>query len=225
VSRRTPILVLILAALCLSGSGRADDVHGEPPLWQTDFEAARLLAAEQGRPLYVAFSRSGSVQACITMEKEVWRNKAFIRYAKEHFVLVWVDFPLSGISTKQQRANDALRERFGIGNWPTVMIMTPEPKVVKQLVDFDDTLTGSQHVAALDALLKDVNVQQAVPVAEERAADDGFRIWTDVKGRTVSARLLRMEGDGIVVELRSGKSVTIPLEKLSNRDLDYLNGK
>jgi hypothetical protein len=51
-----------------------------------------------------------------------------------------------------------------------------------------------------------------VPAAEE------FRVWTDVRGKTVEARLVRVENQIVVLEKRDGQEINIPIERLSEPD-------
>lgn len=49
-------------------------------------------------------------------------------------------------------------------------------------------------------------------------ADDGFRVWTDGRGREVTAKMAGMDGDMIVLELKDGRKVPYPLAKMSDAD-------
>lgn len=53
------------------------------------------------------------------------------------------------------------------------------------------------------------------PIAEP---DGGFRVWTDIRGKTVEARLLRMENQSVVLTRRDGQEITIPIDRLSESD-------
>jgi hypothetical protein len=49
-------------------------------------------------------------------------------------------------------------------------------------------------------------------------ADDGYRVWTDVRGREVTARMAGVDGDSIILELKDGRKVPYPLAQLSDAD-------
>ncbi len=54
-------------------------------------------------------------------------------------------------------------------------------------------------------------------------AADEWRTFTDVGGRTMQAKILRVEGDKVIVELRAnGKQLPISFEKLSKEDVEFL---
>ncbi len=48
------------------------------------------------------------------------------------------------------------------------------------------------------------------------------RTWTDTKGRTIEADFIKMNGDKVVVKRNNGKTVSIPLNSLSQKDKDFL---
>jgi hypothetical protein len=49
-------------------------------------------------------------------------------------------------------------------------------------------------------------------------ADNGYRVWTDERGREVTAKMVGMDGDSVVLELKDGRKVPYPLAKLSDAD-------
>ena len=49
----------------------------------------------------------------------------------------------------------------------------------------------------------------------------GARTWTDVKGRTIEAEIVRKDGDVVVVK-KGGKEVRLPLKVLSDADKEYV---
>lgn len=49
---------------------------------------------------------------------------------------------------------------------------------------------------------------------------DEERTWTDVKGREIRAKMLRLTDDGVVL-LYKGREVTVPLERLIPADREY----
>lgn len=48
-----------------------------------------------------------------------------------------------------------------------------------------------------------------------------FRSWTDAQDRKIEARMVGMEGDAVVLELKDGRKVPYPLAKLSTADSEY----
>ena len=48
------------------------------------------------------------------------------------------------------------------------------------------------------------------------------RNWTDVKGRKIVAEYVSQSADAVILKLKSGKEVTVPIKNLSREDLSYL---
>jgi hypothetical protein len=52
-----------------------------------------------------------------------------------------------------------------------------------------------------------------------------MRAWTDVQNRTIEARMLALEGDSVILELKDGRKVPVPLAKLSAADAEFARGR
>jgi hypothetical protein len=48
-----------------------------------------------------------------------------------------------------------------------------------------------------------------------------IRPWTDVQNRTIEGRMLGLEGDSVILELKDGAKVLFPLSKLTAADADH----
>lgn len=108
------------------------DTVEEPGGWQTDFEIASATAKAEGKHLLIDFSGSDWCGWCIKLEKEVFSKNAFKNYAKDHLVLVLADFPRnkSNQSEKLQKQNQALSEKYNVGGFPTVFILSPDGNLI-----------------------------------------------------------------------------------------------
>ena len=92
--------------------------------WLTDWEQAKKLAAkETQKDILLDFTGSDWCGWCKRLKKEVFSQEAFAEYAKDHLVLMEVDFP-RGITLpeKVQEQNKALRDQFGIRGYPTIFL-------------------------------------------------------------------------------------------------------
>jgi TolB-like protein len=67
---------------------------------------------------------------------------------------------------------------------------------------------------------------QEVARAQEGSADPGYRIWkTQSGGYTTKATLLKFEDGVVQLEKQDGKVVSLPIEKLSNADQEYVKNR
>lgn len=97
--------------------------------WLDDFAAAKKQAAEKGVPILVNFSGSDWCGWCIRLEREVFGEAEFKKYAEENLVLFIADFPrrkeLPEVTAKQNRD---LAEKSGVRGFPTILLLDAEGK-------------------------------------------------------------------------------------------------
>lgn len=142
-------------------------------------------------------------------------------------------FKLLGVNTdkKKKTASDAIKEnglnwrswwdgndgpivnRFKISAFPTVVLI--DHRGVIRVVD----LYGERLNEAIDLLTDE---------AESDIAQGGHRYpirqFVDVTGKyKVTARVMRLEGDTVVLQKESGQEVKVPITKLSQRDQTYVS--
>ncbi len=100
--------------------------------WMTDFEKAKAKAEKMDRHLLVDFSGSDWCTWCIKLDNEVFKKEAFKEYATEHLVLMLVDFPSdkSAQSAELRAKNKALREKYDVSGYPTILILEPNGELV-----------------------------------------------------------------------------------------------
>ena len=111
-----------LAVLSFSPAMAADG-------WMTDFEAAKKKAAKENKSLLLDFTGSDWCPPCKRLTSEVLGQEDFIKAAKEHFVLVELDFPRNKEQPddlKQQ--NQDLQQRYGIQGYPTILLTAADGK-------------------------------------------------------------------------------------------------
>src|SRR5687767_3848067 len=116
------IAALILCAGVVSAFG-----HGKE--WLTDFSAAKKQAAAEKKRILMLFTGSDWCAYCIQWNKEVFSKPEFQDYAKTNFVLLLVDFPdRKKLPKAQERANEALKDKYGVEEYPMVFIVDPKGK-------------------------------------------------------------------------------------------------
>jgi len=60
--------------------------------------------------------------------------------------------------------------------------------------------------------------------AQSRSGQGEYREFTDSGGRTVQARVLRLDGDRVTIQRRDGRQFTVPISTFSQADQDFLRG-
>lgn len=99
--------------------------------WLENYTEALAAAKSLNRPVFIDFTGSDWCGWCIKLDREVFSQKAFIKYAKRDLVLLKLDFPRrKKLSEDQQKQNVELAKKFGIGGFPTIVIVDTEGKEI-----------------------------------------------------------------------------------------------
>jgi len=175
-------------AFLLAGTALAADkpaVTGAVPgQWTMDFEAAGKVAAEKKLPIFINFTGSDWCGWCKLMDKSVFSQPAWQAYAKDHLVLVWIDFPndKSLVPEKFVARNRALAEQFGVEGYPTYIILDEDGKTRLGQLGADRGITPERFIAQLKAVLKN-------RAAEVEKLLGGMPEQTAQEYRTTASRL------------------------------------
>jgi len=125
---KTSLLVVLGLAVGLLGSLRAS--AGE---WETDFAKASEAAKKDGKCMLLDFTGSDWCGWCIKLDKEVFQKTEFKDYAEKYLVLVQLDFPRTKPQSDELKAQNAkLAAKYKIEGYPTILILSPEGKLVGQ---------------------------------------------------------------------------------------------
>lgn len=99
----------------------SDPVKGS---WLVDYEQAKKISSETGRPILAYFNGSDWCPPCMMLKKEVLYTDTFQRFAKEKLVQLNLDFPRSKEQLPHiKKQNERLAEKYGIQGFPTVLIL------------------------------------------------------------------------------------------------------
>ena len=105
-----------------------------PGQWTTDYLAALAQAKAQHCKALLLFTGSDWCPWCIRLEKEILSTPAFLAFARSNLVLVKLDFPRSIPQPAQLVAqNQKLQRQYGIGGYPTVIVLNGDGKAVGEL--------------------------------------------------------------------------------------------
>jgi protein disulfide-isomerase len=127
---------------------------GAESLWMHDFEAAKAKAAKEEKPIFINFTGTDWCGWCIKLEKEVFSKKAFQDYAKEHLILVEVDFPKKKEQSAELKAqNKKLDKEYGVEGYPTLYLLNAEGKKLTEDIGYREG-GPEAYVAHLKSLLK-----------------------------------------------------------------------
>lgn len=111
------LLCLLPLLLCTGRPAVADT-----PLWSADFAEARARAGS--RLVLVNFTGSDWCVWCRRLKEEVLTKSRFLAYAREHLVLVELDFPREKqLPPEQAKQNAAWAQKYAVTVYPTLLVL------------------------------------------------------------------------------------------------------
>ena len=147
-------LAVLLISFSLNGFAQQKEL-----VWHTDVDKAINLSVQTGKPLFFFFTGSDWCGWCKRLVKAVFIKPEFKTWATNNVILVEFDFNRS-FKKKQQLVQQKqatftqeevmmlqISRSLGVGGYPTVWFVTPQPEAGK--VTFNRL--GSQGASPLDA--------------------------------------------------------------------------
>jgi len=117
-------LLLLLISFALSTS-----VYAQEAVWYTDVNKAIELSQKQKKPIMLFFTGSDWCGWCVKLQNEVFKQEAFINWAKQNVILVELDFPRrKSLEPQMQQQNAQMQQLFQVRGYPTVFFVNPEQK-------------------------------------------------------------------------------------------------
>jgi thioredoxin-related protein len=118
-------LTAIVSVLVASVVG----AHAAGDVWLTDFAKAKAQAAERKVPILADFSGSDWCGWCKKLDREVFSQEDFLKFASANYVLFIADFPSQKKLPKDVAdQNKMLAEQFHVEGFPTVLVLNAEGK-------------------------------------------------------------------------------------------------
>ena len=135
--RSACIVLLVSASVCMAADTTkpAAAPAGSSNLWISDFEAAKALAAKEGKDLLLDFCGSDWCGWCIRLKKEVFATPDFEAAAPKQFVLVELDFPRDKTKVVAATAaqNEKLAKEFGVQGYPSIFLADAQGRPYAQI--------------------------------------------------------------------------------------------
>lgn len=119
-------LLLVVVVAILSSSAFAGG-------WGDDYKAALATAAKEHKDVLLDFTGSDWCGWCIKLKRDTFDKPEFKDFADKNLVLVEIDFPQTkSQSAEVKKQNDALQQQYQVQGFPTLVLLSPEGKVIKQ---------------------------------------------------------------------------------------------
>ncbi len=128
----------LLARLTLLGLlALAGPLHAAEPTWITDLARARERAAAEKKHVLINFTGSDWCGFCIKLHREVFSKPEFAGYARQHLVLVELDFPRRKEQPEELKAaNRKWRDHYKVTAFPTLVVLDPRGQEVGKMVGY-----------------------------------------------------------------------------------------
>lgn len=219
---RLAIAGILLLTLVAARPAVAGEAH-----WETDLDKAVALAKQRDTIVFALFTGSDWCPPCKAFEAQTLSTRDFARYASKTLVLAKFDIPNGNFVTAKQKAyNKGLMGKYGVSGVPTVILFGPDGTEIKRQV-------GGQSMRDLERFcdsaikMRKLKPKAAGDAPAGDANEDGVvvneaRVWTDTRGRTVEATLVRVKTNSIVMRTKDGKEYDVPLSQLSDEDVAYV---
>ena len=99
----------------------------EDIVWHTDLNKAMELSKKENKPMMLFFTGSDWCGWCKKLQKEVFTQSEFKKWAQENVILVEVDFPKANIQTEEVKTqNRMLQQQFAVRGYPTCWFITAD---------------------------------------------------------------------------------------------------
>ena len=101
--------------------------------WGDDYKVALATAAAENKRVLLDFTGSDWCGWCIRMKEVTFDQPAFKEFANKNLILVEIDFPQGKtLRPEVKKQNAALQEQYQVQGFPTLVLLDPQGKVIKQ---------------------------------------------------------------------------------------------
>lgn len=113
------IILLFLAFSSLA-------INAQELRWYTDVKEASALSIKTKKPLLLFFTGSDWCGWCMKLQKEVFIQPDFAKWARENVILVELDYPKrKQLTPELVKQNNEIGQMFAIRGYPTVWLVNP----------------------------------------------------------------------------------------------------
>lgn len=188
------VIAMLSTALLLAADIQVDAKGARKGIWSSDYAAVTAAAEKDKANRFLLFTGSDWCKWCIVMEKKVFSQDAWRKFAADNLYLAYIDFPSdkSKQSDELHNQNVRLQENFNVEGFPTMILLDPEGT---QLATFSasESVTAESFVKQVQKALqltpgKLEEYLQTLPAAEAEAMRQN-----DARHGQVKARLQRLE--------------------------------
>ncbi len=189
-----------------------------PKGWTTNAEAAWERSAKSGKNVLLLFTGSDWCYYCIQLRAQVLETPEFLKFAKEKFELVYIDFPKkTELPSEIRQRNSSLQKKYQVDGFPCTVITDSNGIELGRVGGFTEKYTE----AIQNAMVKDTPLNTAVIHGDiqevTKLAADASAINKPGKGRFTPlhvAILRRRDAEIAKILIQNGANVNITYQGL-----------
>jgi thioredoxin-related protein len=180
-------------ALVARAEDKVQTEGAEVGKWTMDYEAAAKLAGEKKLPMMLNFTGSDWCGWCKLMDKNVFAEEEWQKFAAENVVLVTLDFPRDKtiVPEKFVSQNEKLKGDFGVRGFPTYVILDSDGKTKLGQLGAGKEKTPESFIAEFKGVIRlsPANIEAYVKanpdksdafkaaIEEDKAANSALAEW------------------------------------------------
>jgi thioredoxin-related protein len=120
---------VILATILLLPLRSAPSDPASAVQWTENYPEALARAKQEHKPVLLDFTGSDWCIWCKRLHEEVLSQTPFADYARDHLILVELDYPQDKTQTEElKKQNAKLSEQFSVTGYPTIVMVDAEGK-------------------------------------------------------------------------------------------------
>ena len=137
---KIPRLPAVLAATLLLTLATATSALAQGKPGWIDNQAKALETAKADKKMVLMdFTGSDWCGWCIKMDKEVFATPEFKEYAKDHLVLLELDYPHQKyIAPQTKQQNEKLAKDYNVEGFPTMIVLDADGKKIKEFGGYQE---------------------------------------------------------------------------------------
>ena len=205
-----------------------DRAHRGP--WMISYSEARRMAMRNGKPILVWFTDTQFSPVCRSLDAEVFSKAQFGQWASGALIRVRLDFNVKGqgegpgrsaMDDKIRKENylQALKHRYKVLGYPTVLVMTPDGTVVSRYRGYKKSYFDFYLARLKNDAARALKLHAKWQKTMERR---GYREWKDLRDRTIFAKLVRYRGGEMILVEPDGKRLQAKERNLSRGDRAWI---
>lgn len=157
------VITMLCAALtaCVVFAEKPAIEGAEVGKWTMDIPAAKALAKQTNKPIFINFTGSDWCGWCQLMDKKVFSQPEWQAYAKENLILLWIDFPKNKnlVPEAYMERNREFAKQYKVGGYPTYVLLAAdgETELGQLSADADATAQGFVNQVARELLISNLD--------------------------------------------------------------------